>query len=70
MVMLISSLRSAVLVAAGLLIATTATAHHGFGNFAMNEDIELSGVITRLDLVNPHTWVHFDVTNADGTRTA
>jgi hypothetical protein len=54
---------------AGILIATTASAHHGFGNFAMNEDVELTGSITRLDFVNPHAWVHFDVTNADGTRT-
>ncbi len=54
----------------GLLAAATATAHHGFGNFAMNEDIELSGVITRLDFVNPHAWLHFDVSDADGTLTA
>lgn len=69
MVMHISGLPAAVMVASGLLVAATASAHHGFGNFAMNEDIELSGVITRLDFVNPHTWVHFDVTNADGTHT-
>jgi hypothetical protein len=59
-----------VLLGTGLLAATTASAHHGFGNFAMNEDIELSGVITRLDFVNPHAWLNFDVSNADGTRTA
>jgi hypothetical protein len=53
-----------------MLVATTASAHHGFGNFALNEDVELTGVITRLDFVNPHAWVHFEVTNADGTRTA
>jgi hypothetical protein len=53
----------------GLFAAATAHAHHGFGNFAMNEDIELTGVITRLDFVNPHSWVHFDVKNADGTTT-
>ena len=57
------------LLGAGMLVASTASAHHGFGNFAMNEDIELTGVITRLDFVNPHAWLHFDVTNADGTRT-
>jgi len=51
------------------LLAGPLQAHHGFGNFAMNEDIELTGVITRLDFVNPHSWVYFDVTHADGTRT-
>jgi hypothetical protein len=54
------------LIAAG--IATPAAmAHHGFGNFAMNEDITLSGVVTKIDFVNPHSWVHLDVTAADGT---
>ena len=53
---------------AGLVVAPTAMAHHGFGNFAMNEDITLSGVVTKIDFVNPHSWVHFDVTAADGTK--
>jgi hypothetical protein len=55
---------------AGLLAATTADAHHGFGNFAMNEDIELTGVVTDLDFVNPHSWVYFDVTDATGEKVA
>jgi hypothetical protein len=59
--------RVVVLLGAGLLTATQAVAHHGFGNFAMNEDIELTGVITRLDYVNPHSWVHFNVTGNDGS---
>jgi hypothetical protein len=58
------------LLGAGICLASSAGAHHGFGNFAMNEDVELTGVITRIDFVNPHTWLHFEVTNADGTRTA
>jgi hypothetical protein len=56
------------LAVASLLVAPAALAHHGFGNFAMNEDITLSGVITKLDFVNPHSWVHFEVTTADGTK--
>ncbi|HJR70046.1 MAG TPA: DUF6152 family protein, partial [Gammaproteobacteria bacterium] len=56
------------LLAAGLVAASTASAHHGFGNFAMNEDVELSGIVTAIDFVNPHSWVHFDVTTADGTK--
>ncbi len=56
------------LLAAGLIGAPAAFAHHGFGNFAMNEDIKISGVITKLDFVNPHSWVHFEVTAADGTK--
>lgn len=53
--------------AAGLLTSLTAGAHHGFGTFAMNEDIELSGVVTSLDFVNPHSWVNFEVTQEDGS---
>jgi hypothetical protein len=56
------------LLSAGLVTAPVAYAHHGFGNFAMNEDITISGVITDLDFVNPHSWVHFEVTAADGTK--
>ncbi|MDT8397761.1 MAG: DUF6152 family protein [Pseudomonadales bacterium] len=36
-------------------------AHHGYGNFALDETIELEGTITRVDFVNPHAWVYFDV---------
>ena len=59
---------------AGLLVASlgwapAAVAHHGFGNFAMDEDVTLSGVVTKIDFVNPHSWVHFEATNADGTKT-
>jgi hypothetical protein len=56
------------LLATGLFFTPVARAHHGFGNFAMDEDITLSGVVTKIDFVNPHSWVHFDVTAADGTK--
>jgi hypothetical protein len=51
-----------------VLTASRAGAHHGFGNFAMDEDITISGVVTKMDFVNPHSWVHFEVTAADGTK--
>jgi hypothetical protein len=54
------------LLGSGLVAAATASAHHGFGNFAMNEDIELTGVITRLEFVNPHSWLHFNVRSENG----
>jgi hypothetical protein len=52
--------------AAGSLVATTASAHHSFGTFQMNENIELKGVVTKFDYVNPHSWLHLAVTGADG----
>ena len=63
-------MRIAAALCTGLLTAGPAAAHHGFGTFAMNEDIELTGIITDLDFVNPHSWVHFDVTAADGQTIA
>lgn len=60
-------MRALAFFAAGLLAATTASAHHGFGTFAMNEDIELSGTVTSLDFVNPHSWLNFEVTQEDGS---
>ncbi|MEO8464766.1 MAG: DUF6152 family protein [Gammaproteobacteria bacterium] len=54
------------LLAASALIATSAEAHHSFGTFLMNENIELKGVVTKLDYVNPHSWLHFTATGPDG----
>ena len=56
---------------AGVLAVTVAlapwvTAHHGFGTFLMNEDVEITGTVTGLDFVNPHSWLHLDVTQPDG----
>lgn len=56
------------LFAAALVLTPLAYAHHGFGNFAMDEDIELSGIVTKIDFVNPHSWVHLEVTQPDGTK--
>src|SRR5262245_55470155 len=47
-----------------------AQAHHGIANFDLNKDIELEGVVTDIELMNPHSWLHLDVKNADGTVTA
>lgn len=41
--------------------ATTALAHHGFGTFSMDEDVEITGTVTGLDFVNPHSWLYLDV---------
>lgn len=57
-----------VAVAAGLIGAGAALkAHHAFGaEFDPNDPIRLQGVITRLEWVNPHTWIHMKVTKPDG----
>ena len=54
--------------ALAVVVATApwAMAHHGFGTFLMNEDVTITGTVTRLDFVNPHSWLHLDVTQPDG----
>ena len=54
---------SALLVAAGLIVAgRTVIAHHAFGaEFDPNAPIRLQGKVVRLEWVNPHTWIHIEV---------
>jgi hypothetical protein len=54
-------------VAAALLLAAPALAHHGFGRFDMTAEIEVHGTITRVDYVNPHAYLYLDAEQADGT---
>jgi hypothetical protein len=56
---------------AGVLAVTMAmappvAAHHGFGTFLMDKDVEIKGTVTGLDFVNPHSWLYLDVTQPDG----
>jgi hypothetical protein len=46
--------------------AGTALAHHGFGLFQMDESAEYSGTLTKLELVNPHSYLYFDTVDARG----
>lgn len=52
--------------AAALAVSTGAFAHHGFGRFDRSKEVELTGVITGMEFVNPHSYLHFDAVGADG----
>ncbi|HEY8518864.1 MAG TPA: DUF6152 family protein [Gammaproteobacteria bacterium] len=43
---------------AGVVLASSASAHHGFGTFDLTKDVEIRGVITKVDFVNPHSWLY------------
>src|ERR1700746_4199848 len=44
-------------------------AHHAFGGeFDSNRPVLLKGTVTKVEWVNPHAWIHLEITNADGTK--
>jgi uncharacterized protein DUF6152 len=58
------------IVAVVALACSTAAleAHHAFAaEFDSKQPITLRGTVTRVEWINPHTWIHIDVKNADGT---
>ena len=56
------------LVTAGLLIAAAPLfAHHAFSaEFDANAPVKLEGPITKVELINPHAWIHMSVKRPDG----
>ena len=67
-VLLMKSNAVGVLTIIGLLIATVpANAHHSFASVFDREDpIHLTGTVTKVEWMNPHTWFYIDVENEDG----
>jgi hypothetical protein len=43
-----------------------AWAHHGVANFDLNKELTISGTVTKIDLINPHSWLSLDVAGEDG----
>ena len=56
---------------AGMLVAAVpAWAHHAFAaEFDAKRPLTLKGKITKLEWINPHSWIHIEVTGADGKAT-
>ena len=62
----------ALVAATSLILATVpAWAHHAFAaEFDAKRPVHLEGVVTKVELINPHAWIHVDVKNPDGTVTS
>jgi len=69
---MLKAIKSVCLIASGMLTlaATVGHAHHSFAAaFDENKPVNLQGIVTKVELVNPHSWIWIDVTNEDGSVT-
>jgi hypothetical protein len=61
---------AAIAAAAGAVVlgaSSSASAHHAFAaEFDAKQPITLRGTVTRVEWINPHTWIHIDVKDTDG----
>ena len=64
-------MKSLSVVAGAVLLSAAALpvlAHHAFAaEFDANRPVKLEGVVTKMDWINPHSWIHIDVKADDGT---
>ena len=63
-------MRKVLSVVAGVLAAAAALpvlAHHSFAaEFDANKPVKLEGTVTRMEWINPHSWIHIDVRTSSG----
>ena len=55
----------------GLIAGVSVTARHAFSaEFDADMPVNLTGTVTKMEWVNPHSWIHIDVEKPDGTTEA
>jgi len=58
------------IVGALALVSVGVRAHHAFATeFDVERPVELTGIVSKVEMINPHSWIHIDVTEAGGATT-
>jgi hypothetical protein len=62
---------AALVLAAALAMSVPLWAHHAFqAEFDDKKPVHLVGKVTKMEWINPHAWIHIDVTEPDGKVTS
>lgn len=61
--------RALAILLAACLASAGASAHHSFAaEFDINRPVEFRGKVIKVELINPHSWIHLEVSGKDGSK--
>ena len=60
----------AIVLCLGISVTVPLLSHHAFSSeFDANKPVKQKGTVSRIEWINPHTWIHVDVKEPDGKIT-